>query len=211
MRGKQFIKQPYHNSYRITPADAGKTNMFPYDEIIAQGSPPRMRGKRYSKRLREKKPGITPADAGKTLLSFFLSPFTQDHPRGCGENRSGGVELGKERGSPPRMRGKLLQDAMTKCQFRITPADAGKTTQSLSSGRSLRDHPRGCGENPACCSSIKFSKGSPPRMRGKRNRETCAEQHAGITPADAGKTFGLCFPFGLLRDHPRGCGENMLM
>ena len=30
-------------------------------------------------------------------------------------------------GSPPRMRGKLLQDAMTKCQFRITPADAGKT------------------------------------------------------------------------------------
>ena len=29
----------------ITPAGAGKTIMFPYDEIIAQGSPPQVRGK----------------------------------------------------------------------------------------------------------------------------------------------------------------------
>ena len=70
---------------------------------------------------------ITPADAGKTLLSFFLSPFTQDHPRGCGENRSGGVELGKERGSPPRMRGKLTDNQKLHRRIGITPADAGKT------------------------------------------------------------------------------------
>ena len=175
------------------------------------GSPPRMRGKPKQTFRKPTRSRITPADAGKTVNPSSRRGVKWDHPRGCGENAATMIPYTAPRGSPPRMRGKLLQDAMTKCQFRITPADAGKTTQSLSSGRSLRDHPRGCGENPACCSSIKFSKGSPPRMRGKRNRETCAEQHAGITPADAGKTFGLCFPFGLLRDHPRGCGENMLM
>ena len=54
-------------------------------------------------------------------------------------------------GSPPRMRGKLLQDAMTKCQFRITPADAGKTCWRKSVMQRFQDHPRGCGENSREC------------------------------------------------------------
>ena len=86
-----------------------------------------MQGKHVSKIKSSGANRITPADAGKTLLSFFLSPFTQDHPRGCGENRSGGVELGKERGSPPRMRGKPKFLLSLKKSFWITPADAGKT------------------------------------------------------------------------------------
>ena len=75
MRGKQFIKQPYHNSYRITPADAGKTNMFPYDEIIAQGSPPRMRGKLLFGGACGIRYGITPADAGKTREELVRQPL----------------------------------------------------------------------------------------------------------------------------------------
>ncbi len=31
--------------------------------------------------------GITPAHAGKSTLSFHMTPFTQDHPRACGEKR----------------------------------------------------------------------------------------------------------------------------
>ena len=131
MRGKQFIKQPYHNSYRITPADAGKTNMFPYDEIIAQGSPPRMRGKRYSKRLREKKPGITPADAGKTLCGCCCICACGDHPRGCGENTALACLCSLFAGSPPRMRGKLLFGGACGIRYGITPADAGKTREEL--------------------------------------------------------------------------------
>ena len=45
-------------------------------------------------------------------------------------------------------------------------------------------------------------------MRGKR--AGCLHKiHAiGITPADAGKTWGFSFPFDVYKDHPRGCGEN---
>ena len=45
-------------------------------------------------------------------------------------------------------------------------------------------------------------------MRGKLNKSCVNFRRQRITPAGAGKTFALCFPFGLLRDHPRRCGEN---
>ena len=147
MRGKHQTRGRRHSVYRITPADAGKTRWgicAPYvykdhprgcgenrlltlHKTQTLGSPPRMQGKHVSKIKSSGANRITPADAGKTLLSFFLSPFTQDHPRGCGENRSGGVELGKERGSPPRMRGKLTDNQKLHRRIGITPADAGKT------------------------------------------------------------------------------------
>ena len=70
---------------------------------------------------------ITPADAGKTMGCGVAIKAEGDHPRGCGENIDPRALTYTTRGSPPQVRGKLLQDAMTKCQFRITPAGAGKT------------------------------------------------------------------------------------
>ena len=147
-----------------------------------------MRGKPKQTFRKPTRSRITPADAGKTVNPSSRRGVKWDHPRGCGENAATMIPYTAPRGSPPRMRGKLLQDAMTKCQFRITPADAGKTTQSLSSGRSLRDHPRGCGENRHVQKSILQKIGSPPRMRGK------------LTANSLGKNA--------VKDHPRGCGEN---
>ena len=111
-------------------------------------------------------------------------------------------------GSPPRMRGKLTQTALTGHFPGITPADAGKTrTMSLRTARQ-RDHPRGCGENVCICLQRKRILGSPPRMRGKRYVSAPGGGFRRITPADAGKTSysgGLPSQDG---DHPRGCGEN---
>ena len=47
-------------------------------------------------------------------------------------------------------------------------------------------------------------------MRGKLN--ICCLNFAllGITPADAGKTYIKSQPDVRIRDHPRGCGENIL-
>ena len=45
------------------------------------------------------------------------------------------------------MRGKRANQLMIIAGFRITPADAGKTTGQKATQWRLEDHPRGCGEN----------------------------------------------------------------
>ena len=151
----------------ITPADAGKTSS-PHasfclstdhprgcgendDGDISRlrdiGSPPRMRGKHaicYQSRHAGR---ITPADAGKTLLPDATAFCTKDHPRGCGENIDFYFSATAIQGSPPRMRGKQGYRPRIRVAAGITPADAGKTLQSLSMKAVKKDHPRGCGEN----------------------------------------------------------------
>ena len=127
MRGKPEHCIPTVETFRITPADAGKTEYyaFPDEEtgdhprgcgenpkssyvgLLAKGSPPRMRGKPSRVPSFYTMLGITPADAGKTLSAPMSSMVKS--------------------GSPPRMRGKLHQLCYVGFVKRITPADAGKT------------------------------------------------------------------------------------
>ena len=131
----------------ITPADAGKTcctcrwfcQFWDHPRgcgenlgcvctnDLKKGSPPRMRGKRRSVSGRSADDGITPADAGKTCLVLGASRPAPDHPRGCGENGVHQPRLGGSGGSPPRMRGKQGWTSRDLSEYRITPADAGKT------------------------------------------------------------------------------------
>ena len=229
MRGKLSIYDVIETINRITPADAGKT--FSCDAVvgaaqdhprgcgenlpsvsepqIGTGSPPRMRGKLVWSGFWAASDGITPADAGKTGGCFYKILEGKDHPRGCGENACGSLWMPSGRGSPPRMRGKLLK--------RIEKA--GRTW----------DHPRGCGENEYILLAICLGQGSPPRMRGKLSSiynlphqrwdhpRGCGENRScqkpnqaptRITPADAGKTAAAEMEPYNNRDHPRGCGEN---
>ena len=55
-----------------------------------------------------------------------------------------------------------------------------------------------------------LSTGSPPRMRGKHTVMDRRADEDRITPADAGKTQGIAEQIDAVRDHPRGCGENLL-
>ena len=134
-------------STRITPADAGKTlkrrlklgvfgdhprgcgeNVRPYIKPRQpRGSPPRMRGKPLFSALGGNNSRITPADAGKTVDKEQALVVGQDHPRGCGENAHRRQLPLQGRGSPPRMRGKLICVMPCSTVDRITPADAGKT------------------------------------------------------------------------------------
>ena len=91
---------------------------------------------------------------------------------------------------------------------RITPADAGKTNTAGSKQHRGEDHPRGCGENIYDAFLLRVGRGSPPRMRGKRNTNNVSAVFDRITPADAGKTFRSKFSPREIQDHPRGCGEN---
>ena len=213
---------------RITPAGAGKTKKEPRTQCYRSdhprgcgengaharrwccemGSPPRMRGKQKQKWKKETHTGITPADAGKTRRQSVSLSLPLDHPRGCGENHEGKVVSAVHQGSPPRMRGKPVTKQLWHRRVGITPADAGKTRHAMLAANRRWDHPRGCGENGAIKDSGNRTKGSPPRMRGKRAIDEFRKAFPGITPADAGKT-GL-FTCSKMRteDHPRGCGEN---
>ena len=73
------------------------------------------------------------------------------------------------------------------------------------------DHPRVCGEKMKISRTFRLDEGSPPRMRGKVRVciKKCIE--AGITPAYAGKRKTALQKKRRRRDHPRVCGEKVVV
>ena len=76
---------------------------------------------------------------------------------------------GSEWGSPPRMRGKVLWAKLYWSMIGITPAYAGKSSETFRNAVN--------------------SAGSPPRMRGKEKNAPFDFTYTGITPACAGKSY----------------------
>ena len=147
-----------------------------------------MRGKAVLRTTFSHTHRITPAYAGKSLSFLSRSAILQDHPRLCGEK---GVMIDEPRtiiGSPPPMRGKVLNHKTLTLACGITPAYAGKSTSVLLQSGYLQDHPRLCGEKYCRIPQQQQDIGSPPPMRGK----------------------AIKIPSGLsvMRDHPRLCGEK---
>ena len=128
MRGKvtwQRCAVPYN---RITPAHAGKRlfaiicekaskdhprtcgekAMQIFDRSVLRGSPPHMRGKATVTVEIDSKSRITPAHAGKSLHLSNRFRHLPDHPRTCGEKKVGDLITGYPAGSPPHMRGKVI-------------------------------------------------------------------------------------------------------
>ena len=135
-------------------------------------------------------------------------PTFWDHPRACGEKYRTNGFTWADRGSPPRVRGKV------RCVFshlyppRITPARAGKRLSRSPAPFRFRDHPRACGEKVPVPNPVELVPGSPPRVRGKVAENLPFVIFSGITPARAGKSSAGCNRTGHGRDHPRACGEK---
>ena len=77
--------------------------------------------------------GITPACAGKSSGQIEYSDHYRDHPRVCGEKLLFFEITRALRGSPPRVRGKALENPQDMARRRITPACAGKSPFLVSS------------------------------------------------------------------------------
>ena len=84
----------------------------------------------------------------------------------------------------------------------------GKACSTSFSARSIRDHPRLCGEKLPVLVYPLHVQGSPPPMRGKGPCQALRQHAHGITPAYAGKSGGTGGGRGLRWDHPRLCGEK---
>ena len=150
----------------ITPAYAGKSPVVRERFLPAQdhprvcgekrsaglggrdglGSPPRMRGKDRKDTDDAGIERITPAYAGKRQPDGQRRQLHRDHPRVCGEKSLPPRPMRAQRGSPPRMRGKVEAKKIMGHADRITPAYAGKSTETETPRFGLEDHPRVCGE-----------------------------------------------------------------
>ena len=106
------------------------------------------------------------------------------------------------------MRGKDDEGRLKLRHVGITPAYAGKSALQLCTDSCSRDHPRVCGEKFRAYAKIWNEWGSPPRMRGKVLIHEGGHTRSGITPAYAGKRDASADSSGLMRDHPRVCGEK---
>ena len=148
-----------------------------------------MRGKVSNSHFLFLRDRITPAYAGKSKHQGKKSSDDEDHPRLCGEKGTLKKKPCKSIGSPPPMRGKAAPRQPCLLAKGITPAYAGKSARGGRSLRSLRDHPRLCGEKLRV--HILF-------IMGVR-----------ITPAYAGKSSVYSDSAGLIWDHPRLCGEKL--
>ena len=167
MRGKAGFKLHSAELAGITPAYAGKRRGWSKWQISSRGSPPRMRGKERSCHSHQCVHGITPAYAGKSAKTHWTITTRRDHPRVCGEKQSRQRCRMSRTGSPPRMRGKEMEDVPARQRGGITPACAGKRHQAGNPHHAAEDHPRVCGEKSGFCQRSILHLGSPPRMRGK--------------------------------------------
>ena len=188
MRGKAYKTLCDMEAMRITPAYAGKSQMFVGKIVECKGSPPPMRGKVSIIQLPFRLCGITPAYAGKSLAEFGKTSKAWDHPRLCGEKTSNTVNHKTNQGSPPPMRGKEMLARSCQRHKRITPAYAGKSHMQASRRNRPKDHPRLCGEKWRRKMHVYRVSGSPPPMRGKVWLASNAVPQEGITPAYAGKS-----------------------
>ena len=66
-----------------------------------------------------------------------------------------------------------------------------------------------CGENALVPCAVSSGRGSPPRVRGKRDPNSSTILPLRITPACAGKTDKKRSVVFTAQDHPRVCGENI--
>ena len=208
MRGKVIVRSRNAVQIGITPAYAGKrqrratacTWLRDHPRVCGekdaickscparQGSPSRMRGKAGWPLCGLPCIGITPAYAGKSGPCPDRVPPAGDHPRVCGEKSQSTSASPRALGSPPRMRGKGVKQSNSRIRMGITPAYAGKSCIYRSTTSISWDHPRVCGEKSFKTSTSCWSKGSPPRMRGKAKELPPRQCYLGITPAYAGKS-----------------------
>ena len=118
------------------PRRCGENLHIPAATVKEKGSPPQVRGKLVTVAAHDAGRRITPAGAGKTVAEALGMTPAKDHPRRCGENAPLRSAHPRCAGSPPQVRGKLVDIVVWVVGLRITPAGAGKTLK-----RSFKNQP----------------------------------------------------------------------
>ena len=156
-----------------------------------RGSPPLARERRRNHYGNAYAYRITPACAGKTDKDMSELWQGKDHPRLRGKDVHFRPRSSASLGSPPLARERLDYGNGQENQGRITPACAGKTSDSPRTKKRSEDHPRLRGKDHENLQSPDGNKGSPPLARERLFEKQGTVSGSGITPACAGKTHLL--------------------
>ena len=114
-------------------------------------------------------------------------------------------------GSSPHMRGTQTCFYPQFHKAGIIPAHAGNTPARRMRVAVRGDHPRTCGEHRARSVLICAALGSSPHMRGTPCVGVDPHRDRRIIPAHAGNTYYDREYYAPLRDHPRTCGEHVII
>ena len=127
-----------------------------------------------------------------------------------GEKLSSGAYVAKDKGSPPRRRGKGVNVNCSADDIGITPAWAGKRSQVAAALQSGWDHPRIGGEKSGLHRKRPHQRGSPPHGRGKAAHPLLAECWHGDHPRVGGEKIKSGGPLDTARGSPpRGRGKGI--
>ena len=124
----------------------GEKTLYSGMQQVVVGSSPRWRGKDRFLATQSLVLRITPAWAGKRWHRHTVCNPKEDHPRVGGEKMDTSRYVLSLKGSPPRGRGKAIEDIKSDMEARITPAWAGKSISSRHLSNIAEDHPRVGGE-----------------------------------------------------------------
>ena len=156
--------------------------------MTARGSSPRIRGKRGGVMRWRDTVGLIPAHTGKTWYGSPGKKNQRAHPRAYGENQFTFPSEQVQRGSSPRIRGKLRGLCVLRFRLGLIPAHTGKTPWPHDKQMPYRAHPRAYGENSSPKPLLALAVGSSPRIRGKPETGRSKHLFAGLIPAHTGKT-----------------------
>ena len=131
---------------RVHPRVCGEASfMTPWNHLV-KGPSPRVRGSLEQKVGGRVRSGSIPACAGKPQTNLFALDMGGVHPRVCGEAVRGHAQGAGGRGPSPRVRGSLVYHPLQPHRHGSIPACAGKPRSTSRTCRSMRVHPRVCGE-----------------------------------------------------------------
>ena len=209
--GSTSTAAPCLRSARDHPRMCGEHPLLAQMAVPRAGSSPHVRGARSCCFGVTTGVGIIPACAGSTPSKALIKPRPRDHPRMCGEHvEADGVGADGE-GSSPHVRGAPNIRPLAGKGDGIIPACAGSTACQVALERRRWDHPRMCGEHHALRQSIIWQPGSSPHVRGALRPKPSTVPGFGIIPACAGSTYYSHCKSPILGDHPRMCGEHLIL
>ena len=133
VRGEDRLDRPQRGIDRITPACAGRSMSAPFARKYRKDHPRVCGEKAVNRPFRRFPEGSPPRVRGEVRARLAAGCLDLDHPRVCGEKSFARRRPSWTRGSPPRVRGEGLYGDRRGADVGITPACAGRRTQSAPS------------------------------------------------------------------------------
>ncbi len=173
-----------------------------------KGTPPRVWGRVPEPKIPDTKDRDTPTCVGKS--SCISTPILrlEGHPHVCGEERIEGEFACLERGTPPRVWGRVSFWPFLCPGFRDTPTCVGKSNAFHLSLQFYEGHPHVCGEEIPIQPTLTQALGTPPRVWGRGFGCIIYCIFDRDTPTCVGKSYRLFQLSSVVWGHPHVCGEE---